>query len=219
MQGNGRVWPNLRNLPGSCGTMHLVNQGDRRRATRSVWFLPYAAGEPTLVTFPLLSLEIAVIARVSSGSLGRQWETPGSYLLVDPTTDDGVTGMYVGKATQLRTRIKAHVMQKERWRRAVLIRQTTSGFNSAESGWLEGRLHQHLLAPYVILSNHQHPSDETVDEHERLALQQIVEPVLGVLRAVGVNPDHPKNKKKPKQAKAALASIAKSPSTALVSRV
>jgi len=64
-------------------------------------------------------------------------------LLLYPIGADGLFDIYVGKASTggLRSRMLNHKNVKPGWIRSFLItRDTTLGYNSADVGWLEGRL-------------------------------------------------------------------------------
>lgn len=70
--------------------------------------------------------------------------------------------------------------------------RTTFGYNSAQIGWLEGRLYDLLAAAGdAHLHNGNRPSDETLPAHERLALEAGVAPISRVLRLIGYDPASP----------------------------
>ncbi|MCZ2826090.1 MULTISPECIES: DUF2924 domain-containing protein [unclassified Modestobacter] len=165
----------------------------RQRGTGATWFVPSISGEPLLIDLPGANLDFAVITRESLGGLDESWSVPGTYVLLDPTDASGRTGVYVGKAPGgLTTRIRQHVRVREEWRRALLIRRPYQGFNSAEVGWLEGRLYDVLnSAARIAPGNGNRPSDETLAPWQRQQLEAIIGPVLGVLRALGLDPDTP----------------------------
>ncbi|UZJ24513.1 hypothetical protein RHODO2019_15475 [Rhodococcus antarcticus] len=154
-------------------------------------FMPPDSAGAVLVEVPGANLDFAVVTRLSIHNLDIAWAAPGAYLLLDPTDSDGRTGVYVGKATGgLTTRVRQHIRGREQWQRAVLVRRPYQGFNSAEAGWLEGRLYDVLQAADLIsLGNGNRPSDETLPQWHRTQLEAVIEPVLGLLRVLGLNPD------------------------------
>jgi hypothetical protein len=155
--------------------------------------MPASSGEPLLIDLPGANLDFAVISRESAAGLDESWNVPGTYVLMDPVDAEGGAGVYVGKAPGgLTTRIRQHVRVREHWRRALLIRRPYQGFNSAEVGWLEGRLYDVLhSAVHISLGNGNRPSDETLPQWQRQQLEAIIGPVLGVLRVLGLDPDTP----------------------------
>lgn len=110
-----------------------------------------------------------------------------------PTGPDGreIWEVYVGKAPPgVKARLASHLRNKDHWYRAVLIwRDTTYGFSSAQLGWLEGSLHDLLVAAEdAQLHNANRPSDETLPPYERQMLELVVVPVTRLLRLIGHDP-------------------------------
>jgi len=63
------------------------------------------------------------------------------------------------------------------------------GFNSAQIGWLEGRLYDMLKAcDDARLHNGNRPSDETLPPYDRQMLEMVVLPVQRILRLLGHDP-------------------------------
>ncbi|GAC1439377.1 MAG: hypothetical protein NVSMB55_00640 [Mycobacteriales bacterium] len=155
--------------------------------------LPDTAAQPITVYDGGAALRMAIVERDGVHALGPDWERPGVYVLLDMPAPDGTWGCYPGQATSLRKRLVQHVSKKDHWRRALLVtRDTTFGFNSAQIGWLEGRLYDLLdAAGDAVLHNGNRPSDETLPAHERLALEAAVAPVRRVLRLIGYDPVSP----------------------------
>lgn len=155
--------------------------------------LPDSPAMPITLYDSGAALRMAVVERDGVQSLTADWDRPGVYLLLDLPEPDGTWGCYAGKAGELRTRLLTHVAKKEHWRRALLIqRDTTFGFNSAQVGFLEGRLYDLLdAAGDAKLHNANRPSDETLPAHERLVLEASVAPIRRVLRLIGYDPSSP----------------------------
>ncbi len=102
--------------------------------------------------------------------------------------------MYVGKAPSgVASRLRQHLKGKEAWSRALLVRRdTTYGFNSAQIGWLEGRLYDLFdAAENAVLNNENRPRDETLPPYDRQMLELVILPVTRVLRLVGYDPATP----------------------------
>lgn len=146
---------------------------------------------PTTIYDRHAGLCMAVVDRGGAHLLAQDWDVPGVYVLLDPIQADGLWGCYVGKAPAgLRSRLNTHIKSKDHWHRAVLVcRDMTHGFNSAEVGWLEGRLHDLLdAAEDARLHNSVRPRDETLPTYERTMLELAVLPVTRVLQLLGYDP-------------------------------
>ena len=134
------------------------------------------------------ALKVAVVERDGVSSVSAEWDVSGAYILLDRHDSTGQWGAYVGKAPAgIRNRLLDHVRKKDHWYRAVLIRRdTTFGFNSAQVGWLEGRLYDLFdAAEDAVLHNGNRPSDETLPPYDRQMLELAVLPVQRVLRLIG----------------------------------
>lgn len=139
------------------------------------------------------ALHVAVVERHQINSLKDTiWNMPGAYILLDrPDSATGVWGVYAGKAPQgVKNRVRQHVHNKDHWYRAVLLRRdTTHGFNSAEVGWLEGRVYDLLdAAEFAELHNGNRPSDETLPAFTRNSLENMVPTISRILTMLGHDP-------------------------------
>lgn len=137
------------------------------------------------------ALKIAVVEREGAHLLSDEWDVTGVYVLLDHAKEDGSWGVYAGKAPAgVRARLRDHLRNKDHWHRAVLVRRdTTFGFNSAQVGWLEGRLYDMFdVAEHAALHNGNRPSDETLPPYDRQMLELVVLPVRRVLRMIGHDP-------------------------------
>ena len=73
---------------------------------------------------------------------------------------------------------------------ALLITSASDDFNSAEIGWLEGRLYDVLHNAVACESmNGNRPGDESLSLSERAVLERYAEPIIAALRACGAPPD------------------------------
>lgn len=156
--------------------------------------MPASSAEPVVIHVRSEALSMAIVGRNAVGSLDPTWDAIGIYVLLWPIESDGRYTAYVGKVGQstLRKRLYQHDRSKEGWTRALLIRRDTSdGFNSAETGWLEGRLTDLLtLAPLATPVNRP-DKDESLPQYEREALDRMIRPIAAVLRVLGASPDTP----------------------------
>lgn len=149
--------------------------------------VPGAPGEPIEIIDSMDALRISFVHREFLGRLADKWDTTGIYLLLDPIALDGTWGVYVGKAANLRIRVKQHLKEKVTWNRAVLIvSDRTERFHSAETGWLEGHVHNLLShSHYGRPSNRVNPGDESVPMYDQPRLWNCVEGVAKALRLLG----------------------------------
>lgn len=153
--------------------------------------VPETAASPIEVYDQHAALRMAIVERPGAHLIAGEWDVPGVYVLLDPVTPDGRWGAYVGKAPAgIATRLRNHLKTKDHWSRALLVRRdTTYGFNSAQIGYLEGRLYDLLQAAELAeLSNSQRPGDETVPPYDRQVLDGAVIPISRLLRLVGYDP-------------------------------
>lgn len=136
------------------------------------------------------ALRIAVVENGGEKHIAPEWDQPGVYLLIGRLGEQHAWSAYVGKATELKSRICGH---DKPWYRAILVRRdTTYGFTSADIGWLEGRLHEMLeTAENANLLNRQRPGDETLPPYDKQMLEQVVLPVQRLLRLLGHDPSPP----------------------------
>lgn len=153
--------------------------------------VPENASECIEIYVQHAALKIAVVDREGACRVGDEWDAPGAYVLLDRPDATGQWGVYAGKAPAgVRTRLRDHLRKKDHWYRALLLRRdTTIGFNSAQIGWLEGRLYDLFDgAADAILHNGNRPSDETLPLYDRQILEMVVLPVRRVLRMLGHDP-------------------------------
>lgn len=128
-------------------------------------------------------LRMAVVSNESAKRLA--WNHSGIYILLGLPVDGGWCA-YVGKARDLSKRIaQPHPIE---WNRALLVRRSEPHFDTAEIGWLEGRLHSLLETSGVDLKNKQTPGDETLNVARQEALKLYVGSIHSALALVGYDP-------------------------------
>jgi len=134
-----------------------------------------------------------LVNRESVGLLDDSWAVLGVYFLLGPSEyDPDLYRAYVGEVGKrtLLLRIKEHVGGKRWWSRALLIASASDEFNSAEIGWLEGRLYDVLNnAVAAEVMNKGRPGDDSLAPQDRGVLERYVEPIMAALRACGASPD------------------------------
>lgn len=134
------------------------------------------------------ALRVAYVNRMDLSSLSKDgWDQPGIYILL---SGDGSGAAYVGQARRLRQRLQQHDSKpKLPWDRAIAVkRDTTAGFNTAEIGYLEGRVSAELGATRrSTVVEGQKSGDETLPPHMQISLNAFVKSVLAALRLSGVD--------------------------------
>lgn len=173
------------------------------------FYVPASASEPMEVRVAHSGLRMVLVNRESVRLLGAEWKVLGIYFLLGPADNDpDHFRAYVGEVGRrdLLTRLTEHVAQKPWWSRALLIAsEATDGFNSAEIGWLEGRLYDVLNnAVAAELMNRGRPGDDSIALKDRGVLERYVEPTMAALRACGAPPDTADQKPAPKGKRRAL---------------
>src|SRR5262249_11768486 len=110
------------------------------------FYVPTSSAEPVEVRVTHSGLRMMLVNRESVGLLDDSWAVLGVYFLLGPSESPERYRAYVGEVGKrtLLLRIKEHVEGKQWWSRALLIASASDEFNSAEIGWLEGRLYDVL---------------------------------------------------------------------------
>lgn len=166
--------------------------GDRRDSRLPfTTLLPDSALQPIEVHDHSVGLRMAIVEKSAVRLLDDDWDVPGAYVLLDRVQEDGVFGVYVGKAPAgLRNRLLNHERNKD-WHRALLIQRSTQfGFSSAHVAWLEGDLYALFdSASCAQLHNSMTPGDDTVPSYELRILESFRDPISRVLRLIGYGPD------------------------------
>jgi hypothetical protein len=174
--------------------------------------VPASLRRPIVMYDPQGALRLAVVEQDCAFALDESWDSAGVYVLLWPPVDDGdqLPKVYVGQASQgLRKRIGQHVVGKPGWRRAVLVDRANAkyGFNSAQVGWLEGRLWDLTsAAEHVQPTNKVQPKDDTLPDYDHPALEAVVAVIRRVMRLLGYSLDPPGTK--PKATKKARFTVA-----------
>ncbi|PJI86655.1 hypothetical protein [Luteimicrobium subarcticum] len=150
--------------------------------------IPSDAEAPVIADFVEHALRVAYVNRAHLSSLpAGDWDAPGVYVLL---TGDGSGRVYVGRARRLRGRLFQHNTKEPLpWRRAVAVkRDTTDGFNTAEIGYLEGRVSAEVAAlDNLTVVEGRSSGDETLPKHMMISLGSFVKSILGALRLAGVD--------------------------------
>lgn len=180
--------------------------------------VPSSPDGPVVADFVEHAIRAAYVNRAHLRSLPEAWNDAGVYVLL---TDDGSGRVYVGKAVALRKRLQEHARrEKLPWMRAIAMkRDTTHGFNSAEIGYLEGRLAAEVAAVSgLTVVQGKTDSDMTLPPHMMLSLDALIASMLAAIRLAGIDiskeeadvePDHDstKSKRSPKSIPGTVADL------------
>jgi hypothetical protein len=116
--------------------------------------------------------------------------TARDYLLLGALSDEQEHCVYVGKAKDLRKRLRTHRSRPPIpwWRAIAIVRDTSDGFNTAETGYLEGRVASELASlPRIELRAERLDSDTSLPRHLLLQLDSFVPTILAALRLAGLD--------------------------------
>ncbi len=143
------------------------------------------------------AVKAALVERDSVNSLdAKAWDVPGVYVLIGPLGGK-ITEVYVGKAgggkQGVRGRLQTHKTSPRKnanfpwWRAVAFLRDTTDGFDSAQVGYLEGRVASELGAlPGVKVRSDREDIDRSQNAGKRAALDALVPSILAGLKLVGL---------------------------------
>lgn len=150
--------------------------------------IPSDTEAPVIADFVEHALRVAYVDRAHLSSMPTgDWDAAGVYILL---TGDGSGRVYVGQARRVRSRLMQHnSKEKLPWTRAVAVkRDTTDGFNTAEIGYLEGRVSAEVAAlQHLTVVEGQTSGDETLPKHMMISLDSFVKSILGALRLAGLD--------------------------------
>lgn len=152
--------------------------------------VPSSGAAAIIADFAEHAIRVGYVARRDISRLpDTEWGVPGIYVL---TTDDGSHKVYVGKSTDLRSRVMSHKQSNAHvpgWSRAVLVkRDTSNGFTSADVGYLEGRLSAELDAiPGLNVVKGKTDGDATLPSHMQMSLDSLMSSILAAVRLAGVD--------------------------------
>lgn len=145
---------------------------------------------PIRFDFELHALRMAFVEPANVNRLTDEWQQPGVYILLGKRSAGQPTDVYVGMATDLKKRLTSHKRKPKFswWRAVAVVRDSTTGFDSAQIGYLEGRLAQELRAlPGANVCEGMTTMDVTLPTFARSPLDAFVGTVLEALRVAGLS--------------------------------
>ncbi|HMS71765.1 MAG TPA: hypothetical protein PKB03_01910, partial [Baekduia sp.] len=159
---------------------------------------PRELGGAVVLGFVDSSVEIMLVWRGGLRSVSipdTAWQVSGAYVLLGSVSKEGAQAGKIIRArpglarTNLLRRVGQHFASPDLiWsQRALLIRDTT-GFNSAQAGFLEGLLHERCRAAPRVEHDFRRDHDTSLKSHEQGELRErYLAPVLATLDLVGVD--------------------------------
>lgn len=159
--------------------------------------IPADPGAAVVLDIEAHALKVALVDRRSLKALDpKVWDRPGIYLLLGPLGEP-TTEVYVGKSgggkRGIRGRLLTHNSNPaasakfDWWRAVALVRDTTDGFDTAQIGYLEGRLTSELKAlPAMHVRSDRSDLDTSLSEVKRLTLDSFVPSILAGLKLAGL---------------------------------
>jgi hypothetical protein len=113
----------------------------------------------------------------------------GVYVLVGYVTEDGLPTLYIGQGDGVRSRIEAHVQNKDFWEWAVTFvsNAANGGLNRAHITWLEYALVARAQSvKRSHLDNGNTPQEPALSEAEKADTQGFLKEVLQILPLLGL---------------------------------
>ena len=154
---------------------------------------PADSGAPIRLSFLGAPVEAMIVDRESvAASAGKilteEWAVAGVYVLLGPATDSGSKiRARPGMSTDVLFRLRQHLARIDWFTRAVVARDIRQGWNSAEAGYLEGRLHDLCRGSDGVEHIFRRDHDETIQDHEQTLFERLYLPgILAALRLAGV---------------------------------
>lgn len=159
--------------------------------------IPRDPDAPVVFDLDVHAMKMGLIDRKSLKALDpKTWNEPGIYVLLG-TLGGSKTQVYVGKSGGGKQGVRGRLMTHNSnpttnakfdwWRAVTVVRDTTDGFNSAQIGYLEGRLTSELKAlPGMDVRSDRGDLDTSLSDAKRAALDAFVPSILAGLKLAGL---------------------------------
>jgi hypothetical protein len=117
-----------------------------------------------------------------------EFQQIGVYLLLGPREQGDGETIYIGEGDPVRPRFEGHYAKKDFWTRAVFFVAGPGQLNKADVQYLEALLVSRArAAKRVPLENVNTPTEPTMSEHDRAAMDVFLANLLGVLPVLGIH--------------------------------
>ncbi len=116
------------------------------------------------------------------------WAVAGVYILLGPATrPEAKIRARPGMGNDVLFRLRQHPTENAWFTRAVVARDIRQGWNSAEAGYLEGRLHDLCRDADGVEHDFRRDHDGSLQSHEERLIERLYLPgIIGALRLAGV---------------------------------
>ncbi|MET4841519.1 GIY-YIG nuclease family protein [Bradyrhizobium japonicum] len=117
-----------------------------------------------------------------------EFQQIGVYLLLGPREEGDGETMYIGEGDPVRPRLEDHYAKKDFWTRAVFFIAGPGHLNKADVQYLEAQLvNKARAAKRTPLDNGNKPSEPTISERDRAAMDVFLDNILGMLPVLGIH--------------------------------
>jgi hypothetical protein len=154
---------------------------------------PVDVGAPIILSFVSLPVEVMIVAKASvpleAGKIAPEdWGVAGVYVLLGPPTDSTASlRARPGMGSDVLQRLRQHPTENPWFTRAVVARDMRQGWNSAEAGYLEGRLHDLCREADGVEHINRRDQDGTLQRHEEQLINRLYLPgIVAALRMAGL---------------------------------
>ena len=154
---------------------------------------PADPGAPITLSFLSVPVEVMIVEKESvpmgAGKIASEdWAVAGVYVLLGPASGpDAKIRARPGMGSDVLFRLRQHPTENDWFTRAVVARDMRQGWNSAEAGYLEGRLHDLCSNADGVEHVYRRDHDETLQDHEEHLIERLYLPgIIAALRLAGV---------------------------------
>ena len=138
-------------------------------------------------TVEVMIVPTASVPREADRIAADIWAVAGVYVLLGLPQTEGVVRARPGSGHDVLARLRQHPRENPWFTRAIVARDTRLGWNSAEAGYIEGRLHDLCGASADVDHDFRHDQDHTLQKHEEDLIEQRYLPaIVAALQLAGV---------------------------------
>jgi hypothetical protein len=147
---------------------------------------------PITILFIDATIEVMMVPKASvprdAGQIAADiWAVAGVYVLLGLPETEGVVRARPGSGHDVLARLRQHPRENPWFTRAIVARDTRLGWNSAEAGYIEGRLHELCRMSEGVDHDFRRDQDHTLQKHqEDLIEQRYLPAIVAALQLAGV---------------------------------
>lgn len=147
---------------------------------------------PITLSFLSVPVEVMIVEKESvpmgaAKIAAEDWAVAGIYVLLGPASDPAAKiRARPGMGSDVLLRLRQHPTENDWFTRAVVARDMRQGWNSAEAGYLEGRLHDLCRDADGVEHVYRRDHDGTLQVHEEHLIERLYLPgIIAGLRLAG----------------------------------